>query len=152
MTFSPMARERSARWSRSMISMVLSEAAQASALPPKVPPMTPPGTDSMISSRATIAESGTPAAMDFAVAMMSGSTPASFQYSEANMRPVRQKPDCTSSAMSRMPCSSQILRMALIQGIGAGMKPPSPCSGSTTTAATYAAGLAFSKTSWNFPT
>ena len=40
----------------------------------------------------------------------SGSTPL---FSMPNILPVRAKPVCTSSAISRMPCWSQILRSAL---------------------------------------
>ena len=90
-TFSPISRERAARLSRSMISMVLSAAAQARGLPQKVPPTVPPGMASMISERATMALMGIPAAMDLAVVRMSGAQPASAQYSEANMRPVPAK-------------------------------------------------------------
>jgi hypothetical protein len=40
--------------------------------------------------------------MPLAVVIRSGTTPSS---SQANQSPVRQKPDCTSSAMKRMSCS-----------------------------------------------
>ena len=129
-----------------MISIVLRDAAQASGLPQYVPPIVPGATPSITSALAIMADSGTPAAMDFAVAIISGSTPASFQYSDANIRPVRQNPDCTSSAISKIPLSSQILRTALIHSIGAGMNPPSPCNGSTTTAAIVSAAAHCSKT------
>jgi hypothetical protein len=43
-----------------------------------------------------------PPAMPLAVVIRSGTTPS---WSQANQSPVRQKPVCTSSAMSRMPCS-----------------------------------------------
>ena len=145
-TVFPISRERPARLSLSIISIVFKAAAQASALPQKVPPIVPFAGASMISSLAMIADSGTPAAIDLAVAMISGSTPASFQYSEANIRPVRQKPDCTSSATSMIPLSSQIWRTALIHSIGAGINPPSPCSGSTTMAAMVSAGAHCSNT------
>ena len=130
-----------------MISMVFRAAAQATALPQKVPPMVPAGTACIISSRATMALMGIPAAMDLAVAKMSGWTPASAQYSVANIRPVRQKPLCTSSAMRRMPWSSQTFRRAFTHSMGAGMKPPSPWRGSTTMAATVSAAVPSSKTS-----
>ena len=45
--------------------------------------------------------------MPLAITMMSGCTP---DGSIANIVPERQKPDWTSSAMKRMPCSSQISR------------------------------------------
>ena len=48
---------------------------------------------SMISFPAITALNGTPPAIDFAVDKISGAHPASFQYSDANILPVRQKPD-----------------------------------------------------------
>ena len=80
--------------------------------------MVPAGTASMISDRATMALMGRPAAMDLAAVRMSGAAPASCQYSEANIRPVRQKPDWTSSAIRRMPWSSHTFLRALTQGRG----------------------------------
>ena len=135
-TFLPISQARSASFSRSIISMVFREAAQASGFPQYVPPMIPGVTFSIISSLAMTALSGRPAAIDFAVAKMSGAHPASFQYSEANILPVRQNPDCTSSATRQIPYLSQIWRTALTHSIGAGINPPSPCRGSTTIAAT----------------
>ena len=64
-----------------------------------------PGSSS--SARATIAPSGMPEAMPLAVSRMSGSTP---QCSTAHILPVRPAPDWTSSAISRMPCASQMSR------------------------------------------
>src|SRR5262249_25408296 len=63
----------------------------------------------------------------------SGSTP---KCSHAKKRPVRAKPVCTSSATSRMPCRSQSRRRPSMKSRGATTKPPSPCTGSTTIAAT----------------
>lgn len=57
--------------------------AQARGFPQYVPPIVPTGTESIISSRAVIALIGTPPPRDFAVAIISGAAPASFQYSEA---------------------------------------------------------------------
>ncbi|CFW00667.1 Uncharacterised protein [Bordetella pertussis] len=54
----------------------------------------------------------------------------------ANSLPVRAKPVCTSSAISRMPCSSHTLRSACISSGGVTLKPPSPCTGSMMMAAT----------------
>lgn len=108
--------------------------------------MTPAGTLSMIAALAVIADSGMPPAMDLAVVTMSGAQPASAQYSEAKYFPVRQLPHCTSSAMSRIPLSSQILRTAFTHSMGAGMKPPSPCRGSTIMQAISLAGAPSSKT------
>ena len=125
-TFSPISHERPARSSLSMISIVLRAAAQASGFPQYVPPIVPGATASMISDLAMMADSGTPAAIDLAVAMISGCTPASCQYTLANILPVLQKPLCTSSAIRRIPLSSQSFLTAFTHSIGAGMKPPSP--------------------------
>ena len=77
---------------------------------------------------------GTPAAIDLATVMMSGSTP---KCSIANIRPVRPYPDCTSSAISTMPCSSAICRRPCTHSFGGTMNPPSPCTGSKMMAATF---------------
>ena len=65
--------------------------------------------------------------------MRSGSIP---YHSVANSFPVRAKPVCTSSSTSTIPCSSQIRRIPWRKSTGAGTKPPSPCTGSITIAAT----------------
>ena len=128
-----------------MISIVLIAAAQANGLPQYVPPIVPAGAASITSSLALMALIGTPAPIDFAVAMMSGAAPASFQYSDVKYFPVRQLPHCTSSAISIIPLSSQILRSFFTNSIGAGINPPSPCNGSIMIAATSLAGAASSK-------
>ena len=61
----------------------------------------------------TIADSGRPLAMALARTTTSGTIPA---CSNAHIRPVRPKPDWTSSAMSRMPCSSQNARSSAQEG------------------------------------
>ena len=132
-----------------MISITLSADAQASGFPQYVPPIVPAGTLSIISARAVIALIGTPAPSDFAVVTMSGAHPASAQYSETKYFPERQFPHCTSSAMSRIPLSSQILRTAFTHAIGAGMNPPSPCIGSTRRHAVSFAGEPSSKMRWS---
>ncbi len=65
--------------------------------------------------------------------MRSGATP---ECSIANILPVRAKPVWISSAISTMPCLSQIWRKARISSNGAMLKPPSPCTGSMMMAAT----------------
>ena len=95
---------------------------------------------------AVIALIGTPAPRDFAVVRISGAQPASAQYSDAKYLPERQFPHCTSSAISRIPCSSQSLLTAFTHSMGAGMKPPSPCIGSTIMQATSSAGAPSSST------
>ena len=50
--------------------------------------------------------------------------------SQANIRPVRPKPVCTSSAMRRMPCSLHVLARSARNSRGGTMKPPSPITGS----------------------
>ncbi len=56
-----------------------------------------------------IPDSGIPEAIPLAITTMSGR--ASYQ-SVAHIRPVRPMPDCTSSAMSRMPWRSATSRRA----------------------------------------
>ena len=55
------------------------------------------------------------------------------------MRAVRPKPVCTSSTTSTIPCRSQIARTPATNSCGATMNPPSPCTGSSTIAATFSA-------------
>ena len=81
-------------------------AASATGLPPYVEPCAPVP-QSMTSARAIIAPIGIPEAIPLAVRRMSGSTP---KCSIAHILPVRPAPDWTSSAMSRIPCRSQISR------------------------------------------
>ena len=95
----------------------------------------------MISARPITPDSGRPAAIDFATVSRSGST---SKCSIANIRPVRPKPVCTSSATSTIPERSQISRSPSTNAAGAGTKPPSPSSGSKTTAAIRSAGTSAS--------
>ena len=60
---------------------------------------------------------GMPDAIPLATVTMSGSTPACCM---AHQRPVRPMPDWISSAISRMPCSSQISRSPARKAAGAG--------------------------------
>ena len=55
---------------------------------------------------------------------------------QAFVEGVRAKPLCTSSATSTIPCRSQTRRRPARNSGGATTKPPSPCTGSTTIAAT----------------
>ena len=80
--------------------IVASAAAQLTGLPPNVLACAPGG-HVITSARALVTPSGKPDAMPFAIVTMSASRP---KCSHANIRPVRPMPDCTSSAMSRMPC------------------------------------------------
>ena len=64
--------------------------------------MPPVCTESMISARPVTPASGMPPAMPFAESTMSGSQPNS---DDANVAPVREMPDCTSSAIITTPCS-----------------------------------------------
>ncbi len=59
--------------------------------------------------------------------MMSGATP---QCSMPHRVPVRPMPVCTSSAMNRMPHSSQISRTLGKKSSGGTCAPASPCTGS----------------------
>ena len=101
--------------------------------PTYVPPMVESPAASTISARPSTPEIGTPAAIDLATAIRSGSTP---KCSIANILPVRPMPDCTSSAISTMPCSSATSRSPRTHSAGGTTKPPSPCTGSKMIAAT----------------
>ena len=79
---------------------VASAAAQHTGLPPNVLACEPGG-QVMTSARAVVTPSGSPEAMPFAIATMSGSTP---KCSIANIFPVRPIPDCTSSVTRSIPC------------------------------------------------
>ena len=87
-----------------------SAAAHPIGLPPYVPPWLPFGQRAMISARAPSAENGNPDAMPLAMHSTSGSMPACVT---ANISPVRPNPDCTSSAMNRIPCSRHRVRELL---------------------------------------
>ena len=81
-------------------SIVLSAAAHDTGLPPNVLACEPGG-HAITSALAVVTPNGIPDATPFATATMSGSTP---KCSIANIFPVRPMPDCTSSAISSMPC------------------------------------------------
>ena len=100
--------------SRSMMSIVASAAAMQTGLPPKVLACEP-GTQSMISALVMQMPSGMPDAMPLAMQTMSGSTP---ECSMDHHFPVRPAPDCTSSAMSRMPWRSQMRRISCRKFVG----------------------------------
>jgi hypothetical protein len=74
-----------------------------------------------------------PLAIPLPAIRMSGSTP---MCSTAHIFPVRPIPDWTSSHTRRIPCRSHSSRSAVNQPSGGTMYPPSPSTGSTTTAAT----------------
>jgi len=89
-----------------LIAIVASAAAHDTGLPPNVEPWDP-NSQFMRSSRAIIAPSGMPLAIPLPESTMSGSTP---KCSIAHILPVRPMPLWTSSATSRMPCSSHTSR------------------------------------------
>ncbi len=91
-----------------MTSIVASAAAMQTGLPPKVLACEP-GTQSMISAFVMQMPSGMPEAMPLAMQTMSGCTP---ECSMAHHFPVLPAPDWTSSAISRMPWRSQMLRIS----------------------------------------
>lgn len=82
-----------------------------------------------------------PPAMPLAMVMMSGTTPSWFT---ANHSPVRQKPDCTSSAMNTTPLAVAHSASAGRNPSAGTMNPPSPCTGSMMMAATDSAPICFS--------
>ena len=118
----PTSSELRARFSFSITSSVASAAAMHTGFPPKVEACEP-GTQSMISARVMVTQSGMPDAIPLATQTISGCTPV---CSIAHHFPVRAIPDCTSSATSRIPCLSQIRRSSCMKFAGAGTYPPSP--------------------------
>ncbi len=74
--------------------------------------------------------------MPLAVVIRSGTMPS---CSQANIRPVRAKPVCTSSATNTMPLSRQKSASAGRKPSPGTMNPPSPWIGSISTAATFSA-------------
>jgi hypothetical protein len=84
-------------------------------LPPKVLACEP-GTQLMTSAFDMQMPRGIPLAMPFAMQTMSGWTP---ECSMAHHFPVLAAPDCTSSAMRRMPWRSQMRRISWRKLVGA---------------------------------
>ena len=76
---------------------------------------------------------GTPLPSALAMVTTSGTTPRRWC---ANQAPQRPRPVCTSSTMKRMPRSSHSRRTPWKYSAVAGFTPPSPCTGSSSTAAT----------------
>ena len=105
---------RSAR----IVSSTAIPAAQLTGLPPNVVPWALLPHRTWSAFEVAIAESGRPFAIALAMQTTSGTIPA---CSNDHIRPVRPKPAWTSSAMSRMPWSSQIARSACRNAGGAGM-------------------------------
>ena len=91
--------------------IVASAAAQLTGLPPNVLACAPGG-QVITSARARVTPSGRPDAMPFAIVTMSASRP---KCSHANILPVRPMPDCTSSAISSMPCLRRQLAQPLMK-------------------------------------
>ena len=88
----------------------------------------------MISARPVTAAIGNPPVSDFAIVMRSGSSP---RRSHANRAPVREKPVCTSSAITKDVVLATDLRENWEKFSGRSDRiRPSPMIGSTMTAAT----------------
>ena len=114
----PRAAAFSTRPSSRIVRSTASAAAQATGLPPYVEPWAPRPQRVCSSREVTIADSGNPLATAFAMHTTSGTIPA---CSNAHIRPVRPKPVWISSAMRRMPCSSQKARRPRRNAAGAGV-------------------------------
>ncbi len=83
--------------------------AVANGLPPNVLPWSPRCSRSLAAPKVTIALSGTPPAMPFAIVTASGTTPSCWK---SNQRPVRPTPVWISSTISSAPCRSVSSRAA----------------------------------------
>ena len=102
-------------------------------LPPKVE--TPlPRMPSRRSPRPTTPPIANPLPRPLANVMKSGVT--SCAWIPQKCSPVRPQPVCTSSEMSRMPCSSRTSLYALNRPLGAIVNPPTPWIGSAISAPT----------------
>ena len=115
----------------SIRSIVANDAAQDTGLPPNVLPWLPGG-QVIALSFAIMAPIGIPEPNPFASVIISGTTP---QFSIAKYFPVRPLPDWISSSTIMIPNSSQKERTCSKNSSGGTMYPPSPCMGSTKTAA-----------------
>ena len=127
---SPIAVAFASRSSSSIMSSTASAPAQGTGPPPNVDPWSP-GPNAR-SSRAIAAPIGSPFASAFASVNTSGVTSTPWN---ANHVPVRPTPVCTSSNSSRAPRSSHSRRARRRYSGESGITPPSPSTGSSSTAA-----------------
>ncbi len=112
-------------------SIVARAASQATGFPPKVLPWLP-DVQLMIFFLAMTAPKGRPEAKPLARRITSGST---LKFSMAKNFPVRPMPDWISSMTRRISCFLVNSRIFRWNSGGGTMYPPSPCMGSTKTAA-----------------
>mmetsp|Transcript_16513 Transcript_16513/g.41203 ORF Transcript_16513/g.41203 Transcript_16513/m.41203 type:complete len:213 (-) Transcript_16513:785-1423(-) len=115
-----------------MTSNTVHAAWHTSGLPANVEPWSPGRITSATCCFMSTAPMGRPPASGLASVIMSGATPYS---SWPHSLPVRPSPHCTSSNTSSAPASSHSLRRPARNSFCAGVTPPSPCTGSTNTAA-----------------
>src|SRR3989442_2364188 len=126
-------RRTSARNAGSAIVRTTSRATPATSGPPPNVVAWSPGLSAAATALVTrTAPMGSPPASGFARVRMSGTTPA---CSYANSVPVRPRPHCTSSKMTATPRESHNSRRNPSHSASTGRTPPSPCTGSTMTAA-----------------
>ena len=114
---------------------VSTPARMASGLPPNVVPWLPGPSTFFARSPTTMAPIGTPEPRPLASGITSGTMPAHWC---ANHLPVRPMPHCTSSKISCAPTSVQRARSAARNSRPMSKAPPTPCTGSTMTAAVSA--------------
>ena len=129
--YSPCSRQFSSTPSLSNASCTASAAAETSAVPPKVLAWVPGVSVSAYLRFVMKPPIGRPFAIALAIENASGSTP---KLCQAKRVPIRPMPHCTSSKSSRMSFSSQSARTCFRYSRSAGRMPPSPCTGSRTTA------------------
>mmetsp|Transcript_27890 Transcript_27890/g.93858 ORF Transcript_27890/g.93858 Transcript_27890/m.93858 type:complete len:232 (-) Transcript_27890:391-1086(-) len=120
------------RPSSSMARATARPAAQASGLPPYVVAWSP-GSKTSYSAAVSMAPRGTPPPSALAQEMTSAWT---LRCSWPHILPVRPTPACTSSNMSSAPRLSQSARRCWKNLASPTLTPPSPCTGSISTAAT----------------
>jgi hypothetical protein len=116
-----------------MASRVATIIAQASGPPPKVLPSAPWPMPFVTSAVASTAPAGKPPATPLATVSRSGTTSARCA---AKGQPVRPMPHCTSSRINRTPAARVSSRAARSHSTPTSTAPPTPCTGSTMSAAT----------------
>src|SRR5881296_2367400 len=129
---SPLLRTWARKSGSAMVCTTASATLETSGPPPNVVAWSPGLRAVAIASRRSTAPIGSPPASGLASVRRSGTMPV---CSYANRVPVRPSPHCTSSKMMATPRESHSSRRNPSHSGSTGRTPPSPCTGSTITAA-----------------
>src|SRR3989442_4917875 len=128
----PLSRTAARKPGSAIVRSTSSATVATSGPPPNVVAWSPGLSAAAIAFVTSTAPIGSPPASGLASVTMSGSTPV---CSYANSVPVRPSPHCTSSKTSVTPRASHSSRRKATHSGSTGRTPPSPCTGSTITAA-----------------